>query len=60
MKILKILVRKELAVVKDELKNIKMASGSKVCSEACTRVGVGLGSGTFAPPLPSLGVQRLD
>ena len=39
----RLLVRKELAIMKDE-------SGSTVCSEAST--GVGLGSGTFARPQP--------
>ena len=43
--------QQELAVVKDEPKNVKMGSGRTVCSEAST--GIGLGSGTFAPP-PSL------
>ena len=47
------LVQNELAVMKGELKNLKMGSGSTVCSEAST--GVGLGSGTFvrAPSLTS-------
>ena len=46
-------VQKELAVMKDEMKNLKMGSGSAVCCEAST--GMGLGSGTFSrpPPLPS-------
>ena len=44
------MVQKQLAVMKDELNNLKMGSGSIVCSEAST--GVGLGSGTLArPPL---------
>ena len=44
---------KELAVMKDEIKNLKMGSGSIVYSEGST--GMGLGSGTFAwpPPLTS-------
>ena len=39
--------------MKDEIKNLKMGSGSIVCSEGST--GMGLGSGTFAwpPPLTS-------
>ena len=40
------LVQNELAVMKDELKDLKMGSFSAVCSEASTRVG--LGSGIFA------------
>ena len=44
------LVQKELAVMKDEIKNLKMGSGSIVCSEASA--GMGLGSGTFARPPP--------
>ena len=40
------LVQNELAVMNDELKNLKMGSGSTVCSEAST--GVVLGSGNFA------------
>ena len=47
------LVQKELAVMKDELRNFKTASGSTVGSEASTGVGMGLDSGTFARPLPS-------
>ena len=42
--------QEELAVMKDELKNIKMGSGSTVCSEDSTDSGWGLGSGTFARP----------
>ena len=47
------LVQNELAVMKDELKNLKMGRGSTVLSEANT--GVGWESGTFAwlPPLTS-------
>ena len=44
------LVRNELAVMKDEIKNLEMGSGGTVSSEAST--GVGLGSGTFARPPP--------
>ena len=44
------LVQKELMVMKDEIKNLMMGSGSTVCSEAST--GMGLGSGTFARPPP--------
>ena len=44
------LVQNELAVMKDEIKNLKMGSGSTLSSEAST--GVGLGSGTFARPPP--------
>ena len=44
------LAQKELAFMKDEIENLKMGSGSTVCSEAST--GVGLGSGTFARPRP--------
>ena len=43
-------VQKELVVMKDEIKNLRMGSGSTVWSEAST--GVGLGSGTFARPPP--------
>ena len=44
------LVQKEPAVMKDEIKHLKMGSDSTVCIEAST--GVGLGSGTVArPPL---------
>ena len=43
-------IQKELAVEKDELKNVKMGSGSTLCSEAST--GIGIGSGTFARPPP--------
>ena len=46
------LIQKETAVIKKDIKNLKMGSSSSstVNSEACTRVG--LGSGTFArPPL---------
>ena len=32
--------------MKEEIKNLKFGTGSRVCSEAST--GVGLGSGTFA------------
>ena len=42
------LLQNELAVMKDEIKNLKMGSGSTLSSEASTRVG--LGSGTFAGP----------
>ena len=43
------LVPSEIAVIKEEIKkHLKMGSGSTVCSEAST--GVGLGSGTFARP----------
>ena len=38
------LVQEEVAVLKDQLKNLMMGSGSTVCSE--------LGSGTFAQPPP--------
>ena len=41
------MVQKDLEVLKEEMKNLKMGSGSTVCSEAST--GVGLGSfSTFA------------
>ena len=40
----------ESAVMKEEIKNLKMGSGSTVCSDAGT--GVGLESGTFARPPP--------
>ena len=43
-------VQKELAVMKDEIENLRMGSGSTVCSEATT--GVGLGTGKFARPPP--------
>ena len=36
--------------MKDELPNVKMGSGSTVCSEASH--GIGIGSGTFARPPP--------
>ena len=36
--------------MKDELHNLKVGSGSTVCSEAST--GMGLGTGTFARPPP--------
>ena len=36
--------------MKDEIKNLKIGSGSTVCSEAST--GVGLVSGSFARPPP--------
>ena len=46
------LVENELAIMKDELKNLKMGSGSTVRGEAITRMG--LGSSTFArQPTPS-------
>ena len=45
------MVQNELAVMKDELKSLKMGSGSTVCTEAST--GVGLGSGTFAEHPPT-------
>ena len=44
------LVQKEPAVMKDEIKNLKMGSGSTVCSEAST--GLGFGPCTFARPPP--------
>ena len=44
------LVQKELAVMKDEIKNLKVGSGSTVWSEASTRAR--LGSGTYAQPPP--------
>ena len=44
------LVQNEIAVMKDEINNLKMGSGSTVCSEASTRVGQE--SGTFARPPP--------
>ena len=41
------MVQKDLEVLKEEMKNLKIRSGSTVCSEAST--GVGLGSfSTFA------------
>ena len=43
------MVHKDLAVLKEEMKNLKMGSGSTVCSEASTGVGLGA-SGTFARP----------
>ena len=42
------LIQWELAVVKDELKNVKMGSSSTVCTEDGT--GICVGSGTFARP----------
>ena len=35
-------VRKELAVMKDEIKNFRMGSGSTVCSESKHRSGIGI------------------
>ena len=43
--------KRELAVMKDEIKNPKMGSGSTVCSEASTGMGLGL--------VPSLGHRHL-
>ena len=40
---------KNLAALKEEMKNLKMGSGSTVCSEASTGVGLGA-SGTLARP----------
>ena len=42
------LVQSEIDDMTGEIKNLKMGSGSTVCSEAST--GVGLGSGTSARP----------
>ena len=44
------LVQKELAIMKYEISTLRIRSGSTVCIEAST--GVGLGSGTFARPPP--------
>ena len=44
--------RIDLAVMEEEIKNLKIGSGSTVCSEISTGVGLG-GSGTFARP-PSI------
>ena len=43
------LVQNDLAVRKEEIRKPKMGSGSTVCSEASTGVGLGA-SGTFARP----------
>ena len=40
--------QKEMAVMKDEIKNLRVGSGSTVCGDAST--GIGLGSGTIARP----------
>ena len=45
----RLLVQRDLAVMKEETKNLKMGRGSTVCSEASTGVGLGA-SGTFARP----------
>ena len=42
------LVQNEMAVMKEEIQNLKIGSGSIVCSEASTRVGLG----AFARPSP--------
>ena len=47
------LVQNELAVMKEEIKNLKMGCGSTVCSEASTGVGLGSGTFTWSPPLTS-------
>ena len=44
------LVQNDIAVMKEEIKNLKMGSSSTVSSEASAWVG--LGSGTFARPPP--------
>ena len=44
------LVQRDLAIMKEEIKHLEMGSGSTVCSEASTGVGLGA-SGTFARPL---------
>ena len=51
------MVQKGLGVMKEEIKNFKMGSGSTVCSEANTSVGLGA-SGTSARP-PAL-ASRFD
>ena len=43
------LVQNDSAVMKEEIKNLKMGSGSTVCSETSAAV---CGSGTFARPPP--------
>ena len=48
------MVRKDLEVLKEKMKNLKMGSGSTVWSEASTGVGLEA-SGTFArAPPPAL------
>ena len=42
-------MQRDLAVMKDEVRNLKMESGSTLCSEAGTGVGLGA-SGTLARP----------
>ena len=51
------LVQNEIAVMKEEINNIKMGSSSTVSSEASIRVG--LGSGNFAGP-PLLATRWCD
>ena len=43
------LVSRDLDLMKEEIKNLRMESGSTVCSEASTGVGLGA-SGTFVRP----------
>ena len=52
------MVRKDLAVMKEETKNLKMGSGSTVCSEPSTIVGPGA-SGIFPRP-PALASRYND
>ena len=52
------LVQNDLAVMKEEIKNLKMSSGSAVCSETSTGVGLS-GSSTSAKP-PSIASRYHD
>ena len=49
-------MRSEMDIMKEELEKLKRGSGSTVRSEVSTASGSG-GSGTFAPPPPSIGTR---
>ena len=50
------LVQNDLAAMKEEIRQIKLRSGSTVCSEAGTAVSEGA-SGTFARPPPGIAAR---
>ena len=55
---IKQMAKKDLDAVKEEMKSQQRKSGSRMCSEASTGVGLG-GSGTFARP-PDLAARFND
>ena len=53
------LVQNDLVTMKEEIRHIKLGSGSTVCSDASTAVGKGP-SGTFTRPPPGIGNRLND